>query len=319
MNALILLFSFVLSLMVQKTFCASLYQTTTSRFFSSLGAANRDAINQNPHFIVKNRDRLSFLKTEFGYATCENRRGKNQKAAYPNQDRAFAGTILGKEFFVICDGHGTHGDKIAAEVINALPEKVLGAKDSGQGFITACTSLQKLFASVAYAQHSGTTMVGAVIKEKKLIVGNVGDSRLILVRGGCVVGQTQDHSIKNNAERQRIKAAGGTIINGYAYGKNTHHGLALTRSLGDVVSHDGQVISAQPDITEYLLQDGDYVILASDGYWDVVNNNETAQLLNNIQSLSATSLAEKLVSIAKDRASRDDITVLVICYREQQK
>lgn len=317
MKKLTLFSSILLCIVVQNSLYASICTAVKERMLASfVGAANRDTIKEPSHFTVKNRDRFSALKTDYGYATCENRRGKNQQPAYPNQDRAFAGTILGKEFFAVCDGHGLHGDLVASEVIKVLPEKVLGAKNSQQGFIAACSSLQKFFASVGYAQHSGTTMVGAVIKEKKLIVGHIGDSRLLLVRGGCVVASTQDHSTKNNVECERIKNAGGKILNGYTFSKNAQYGLAVTRSLGDVTAHDGHVVNAQPEIKEYILQDGDYIVLASDGYWDVMTNNETAQLLSGTQSESAKSLAQKLVTCAKNRASRDDITVLVVRYHE---
>ncbi len=290
--------------------------SSMSRFLSIIFVCSLTLHAQEYLCKITNRDRLVSSKIDYGHATYENRRGAHKQAVYPNQDRAAVGAFLGKQFFMICDGHGTQGDVVADQVVTLLPEKVLGTKNIKAGFISACGTLQKMFACVSYAKTSGTTMVGGVIERQKLTVGHVGDSRLIVIRQGSVVFATQDHSTKNSEECKRIKQAGGSIINGYVYAKNASSGLAVTRSLGDTQAHDGSVVTETPACAEYELKNGDYIVLASDGYWDVVTNEETAHSVVKMQTSSCDEIAKYLVDKAVDRKSRDDITVLVVRYNQ---
>jgi serine/threonine protein phosphatase PrpC len=149
----------------------------------------------------------------------------------------------------------------------------------------------------------------------KLIIANCGDSRCVLGRrvsptgggggGGitfCPIQLSNDHKPDNPDERKRVIAAGGhlgcrqALVNQGSRGmvsvpvgptrvwyqyKGDTLGLAMSRSLGDSVVHRFGV-SAEPEITEYHLTEMDeFVILASDGIWDVVDNNQAIQVIQN--------------------------------------
>ena len=58
-------------------------------------------------------------------------------------------------------------------------------------------------------------------------------------------------------------------------------GLAMSRSLGDSIVHSVGV-SAEPEITEHEISDVDaFVIMGTDGVWDVIDNNQAVELVQN--------------------------------------
>jgi serine/threonine protein phosphatase PrpC len=66
-------------------------------------------------------------------------------------------------------------------------------------------------------------------------------------------------------------------------------GLAMSRSLGDAIVHKCGV-SAEPEVLEHVVDDLDeFVIIATDGVWDVVDNAHAVQMVQNIISKYASS------------------------------
>lgn len=243
-----------------------------------------------------NENRLAD-EISYGVYMIENSRGENGRRAYSCQDRAFAGALVGKALFAICDGHGTYGERIAQEVIKKFPLDVLKHKNSDQAIAGSCAQIQEQYRKMSHAQRSGTTLVCGVIQDKKLTVGNAGDSRLVLIRPSrsSIVLSTTDHK-----------------------GDQKRTGLALSRSLGDVEAHQKYGLTARPDVSQIELEDGDLIVLASDGYWDVLTNQQTASLvfqgLN--QGLDCKDLAKMLAEKAHGLGSRDDISVLCVRYKK---
>ena len=98
-------------------------------------------------------------------------------------------------------------------------------------------------------------------------------------------------------------------------------GLAMSRSLGDSVVHKSGV-SAEPEILEHMIDQSDeFIMLATDGVWDVVDNNYAVQMVSNFVTNSPTwSPIEAAQCVAKYARSRwekmspmvDDITCIVI-------
>ncbi len=232
----------------------------------------------------------------YGVYMIENIRGGNNRPAYSCQDAGFVGALVGKAFFGVFDGHGKFGERIAQEVAKNLPLDVLKHKDVEQGIKGACKSTQERYTRTAYAQQSGTTLVCGVIQGKELVVGNVGDSRLVVIRPSrnSIAFSTVDH-----------KGAPGTS-------------LALGRSLGDVEMHKLYGLSAEPELTRLALEENDVLILASDGYWDVVTNQQTYELVMQgiAEGLDCKALAKRLAETARVRKSKDDITVLCVRYKK---
>ena len=240
----------------------------------------------------------SRLGPEFSYGVymIENIRGGNNLPAYPCQDTAFVGSLVGKAFFGVFDGHGKFGERIAEEAAKNIPLNVLKHKGIEQGIKAACKTTQERYRQAMYAQRSGTTLVCGVIQGKELVVGNVGDSRLVVIRPSrnSIAFSTIDH-----------KGVPGRL-------------LALGRSLGDIEMHKLYGLSSEPELTRLVLEENDVLIFASDGYWDVVTNQQTYELVMQgiAEGIDSKALAKKLAETARIRKSKDDITVLCVRYKK---
>jgi len=133
-----------------------------------------------------------------------------------------------------------------------------------------------------------------LIRNNKIISGNVGDSRCILCseigRKRFTQALTKDHKPNLPEERERIEASGGEVAryiskNGEEYGPyrvyvkgGTGPGLAMARSFGDGLAASVGVIS-EPDLTETILKpEHKMLILGSDGVWDKMTNEEVMNL-----------------------------------------
>ena len=60
-----------------------------------------------------------------------------------------------------------------------------------------------------------------------------------------------------------------------------------------------------------LTRDDAYLVLSSDGMWDVMSNEDVAQLLNEFEHLSAQELSNKLIDKALQRHTHDNMSVVV--------
>uniref|UniRef100_A0A804QNJ7 protein-serine/threonine phosphatase n=1 Tax=Zea mays TaxID=4577 RepID=A0A804QNJ7_MAIZE len=63
----------------------------------------------------------------------------------------------------------------------------------------------------------GSTAVVAVVGRRRIVVGNCGDSRAVLSRGGVAVPLSSDHKPDRPDEMQRVEAAGGRVVNWNGY------------------------------------------------------------------------------------------------------
>jgi protein phosphatase 1G len=129
---------------------------------------------------------------------------------------------------------------------------------------------------------AGCTAVCAVVRGDALVVANAGDSRCVLSRAGRAVAMTQDHKPNDPEEFARITAAGGFVADGRVNGS-----LNLSRALGDLeykqarqLPPQAQAVTAFPEVRAERLQGGDeFLILACDGIWDVLTNQEAVDFV----------------------------------------
>ncbi|GLI65386.1 hypothetical protein VaNZ11_008941 [Volvox africanus] len=134
--------------------------------------------------------------------------------------------------------------------------------------------------------QAGCTAVVAVKFGSELYVANAGDSRGVLSRGGKAVALSEDHKPAQEGERTRIIAAGGFLseIGGVC---RVNGNLNLSRAIGDLkyktnvdLPAKDQIITAQPDIRKITLSPDDrFFILACDGVWDVMTNQDAVDFV----------------------------------------
>lgn len=237
-------------------------------------------------------------------------------------------------FFGVYDGHG--GAKVAKfaainlhrYILNRPEYKANDIQDAvRQGFLD-CDRAMKM-AEELKDEMAGCTAVTALIKGNKLWCGNAGDSRCIGGVGGRAVALSRDHKPNDPAERERIVAAGGFVEYNRVNGN-----LALSRALGDFffkknsdLPENEQIVSAEPEVqmTE-VTEDWDFLLLACDGIWDVLSNQQVADFITTRigRNVQPEQICEELMDrcLAPDcqvgGLGCDNMTVVLVCFLHNQ-
>jgi len=173
-----------------------------------------------------------------------------------------------------------------------------------------------------------TAIVALLTEDNHLYVANAGDSRCVICKNGKAQAMSSDHKPGIPEEVARIESTGHSvhketiIVNGtrtYAYRVDGQ--IAVSRAIGDADYKDNygespekQAITCVPDITEEDLAAGDFIILACDGVWDVLSNEDVVNFINQRkQSQDIQTITEQLVEEAIQKGSQDNITVVIVC------
>ena len=142
--------------------------------------------------------------------------------------------------------------------------------------------------------------------ERILICANIGDSNGYLITKSNISQITKPHKCEDTSEVQRIKGTGGIVFQGRIFGK-----LILTRTLGDKEMKKYGVIPVPDFYTKKIEKDDLFVIIASDGIWDVINEEELYKM-GNEKELSSEIFSKKIMDLAKERDTRDNSSCIVI-------
>ncbi|KAL0310034.1 UNVERIFIED_CONTAM: putative protein phosphatase 2C 74 [Sesamum radiatum] len=183
---------------------------------------------------------------------------------------------------------------------------------------------------------SGTTSVCVLKKGEHLIIANLGDSRAVLCtrneRQQLVPEQlTVDLKPHLPAEAKRITSCQGRIMamdeepNVYRIWMPNEDcpGLAMARAFGDFCLKDFGLIS-RPEVTYRKLTERDeFVVLATDGIWDALSNDEVVKIVASARkrSMAGKLLVEKAVRAWKykfPRAKIDDCAVVCLFFKRQK-
>ncbi|MGH0169665.1 UNVERIFIED_CONTAM: hypothetical protein FKN15_071408 [Acipenser sinensis] len=236
-------------------------------------------------------------------------------------------------FFAVYDGHA--GSQVAKYCCEHLLEHITSNPDFKgadqepavenvkTGIRTGFLQIDEHMRAISEKKHgvdrSGSTAVGVMISPKHIYFINCGDSRGLLSRSGKVHFFTQDHKPSNPLEKERIQNAGGSVMI-----QRVNGSLAVSRALGDFdykcVHGKGpteQLVSPEPEVYEIErseLED-QFIILACDGIWDVMANEELCDFVRS--RLEVTDDLEKVCNEIVDtclyKGSRDNMSVVLIC------
>lgn len=180
---------------------------------------------------------------------------------------------------------------------------------------------------------SGCTSVTVIKKGRNLVIANLGDSRAVLCTRDSsneLVPQQLTVDLKPNlpAEKERINSRRGRVLP-MKEEPNVHRvwmpdqdcpGLAMARAFGDFCLKDYGLIST-PEITHRRLTDDDeFLVLASDGIWDVLSNSDVIKI---VSSARKRSMAAKLLIDEAQKAWRyrfpcakiDDCVVVCLFFK----
>jgi len=167
--------------------------------------------------------------------------------------------------------------------------------------------------------RSGSTIVVVIITPKHLVCANAGDSRACFRRDGIAKPLSFDHKPNEPVELSRIINAGGFVRI-----KRVNGDLAVSRAIGDFQYKDRsnlppelQKVTALPDVIVYPrdLTKDEFVVLACDGIWDVMSNQDCCATIQKILDEGENDLelvCEEMLDHCLEKGSRDNMTMLIV-------
>ncbi|KAK1395591.1 PPM-type phosphatase domain-containing protein [Heracleum sosnowskyi] len=283
---------------------------------------------------MNGRDILHKMKEKvgFGSSSAESGKGKSKmsknvthgyhlvkgKSYHDMEDYVFAQfkQINNNELglFAIYDGHLSHD--IPDYLKSHLFENIINEPDFWTETETAVrrayhiTDKTILDKAVDLGRGGSTAVTAILIDCKRLVVANVGDSRAVISKNGVAKQLSIDH--EPSKERSKIEDRGGFVSNFPGDVPRVDGQLAVARAFGDrsLKKH----LSSEPDVSvETISEDTDYLILASDGIWKVLSNQEAVDCIKHVKCPQAA--AKQLTEEALARKSTDDISCVVVKFK----
>ena len=210
---------------------------------------------------------------------------------------------------VVADGMGgmAQGEVASQIAVNTLIEEPIPQEFVGEELQTNwLTSLvHKANESITNTVKDGGTTVSAVLGVgDRLIVAHVGDSRIYLIRKGEISQLSEDHSLV------AMMVASGQITQEESLEHPERN--VLTKSLGSKRILSNGYVQDLKRIKSGLsmaLEDGDILLLCSDGVWDLVSTDEIAQIFANSSLQSAVDVT---IDRVIERGASDNATLLAL-------
>ena len=251
--------------------------------------------------------------------------GKKKKMDMTNQDSS---DIITKElgenikYFAVYDGHGAKGKEASLLARYEVRKKLISDKSKlskllrkdqvEKYFKDIFKYIQKKFESRSSDYElSGSCAVCILIIEFKMYCINLGDSRAVL--GAKKMGKkialemSIDHKPTRDDETKRINESGGEVSDKIAgvsrvFKKNDEApGLAVSRSLGDLVAHECGVIS-EPEVIDKEIEPEDlFVVIGSDGVWDAMSSTEVCGFIAEKMEANKELCAKMIVEECRNR------------------
>ncbi|KAK3230509.1 hypothetical protein Dsin_002390 [Dipteronia sinensis] len=270
-------------------------------------------------------------KFSYGYSSFKGKRA-SMEDFYETRISEVDGQMVA--FFGVFDGHG--GSRTAEYLKNNLFKNLSThpdfIKDTKTAIVEAFRQTDEAYLNEEKGQqkNAGSTASTAVLLGNRLLVANVGDSRVVACRAGSAIPLSIDHKPDRDDERQRIEGAGGIII--WAGTWRVGGVLAISRAFGDKLLKP--YVVAEPEIQEEEIGGVDFLIIASDGLWNVISNTQNQKIKNEVLSwhskmavlgkkdavaiaqeeTDAEAASRKLIKEAYARGSSDNITCVVVWF-----
>jgi len=239
-------------------------------------------------------------------------------------------TLLTDDFalFGVYDGHGgaTCSEYLRDKLLGRISGNLQKGDNPNKALEKAFEGIDEDYCDFAMKMDidDGSTATVLLLKDGEYFLAAVGDSRAVLVmQDGSVEALSHDHKPERRDERLRVTGAGGHVE--FDHENDTYRvfsdevgGLAVTRALGD--AHFKPYVTGTPEISSGRISSKvSYVIMASDGLWDDVTNDEAGEVICEMRDRNMDGdepgrhlqeSVKELVYIAYSRGSEDNITVL---------
>lgn len=205
--------------------------------------------------------------------------------------------------FIVADGMGGHnaGDYASRLAVETIVEKSAASQETNplrilEEAIQSANGLVSRRAQETRELHGmGTTVVAAVSDGRELSVANVGDSRLYIANSREIRQITRDHSWVEEMVRR-----GGM---GKEEARNHPDKNIITRAVGAEET-------VRIDFFQMLLQEGDTILMCTDGLTNMLEDEEIRMILDGARDI--VEKAQGLVRAANERGGRDNISVVLI-------
>ncbi|KAK9716663.1 hypothetical protein RND81_06G248900 [Saponaria officinalis] len=223
---------------------------------------------------------------------------QNQKKKEVDHKEAFY------DFFAVFDGHGGHevSHKCRERLHHLVGEEAARWDREVNWDIVMTTSFARMDSEVAqgegegeregegeagsgggggnsqgFTKTVGSTALVVVVGKEEIVVANCGDCRVVLFRDGAALPLSRDHLPERPDEKQRVEEAGGYVVED-SDGSLVLGVLSTSRSIGHYRLKPYVISEPEVQICKRSASD-DFVVIATDGVWDVLNNETVCDLV----------------------------------------
>ncbi|KFM77742.1 Protein phosphatase 1B, partial [Stegodyphus mimosarum] len=243
-------------------------------------------------------------------------------------------------FFAVFDGHA--GARVSAHCAENLLDTIIQSEDFRNntnancnsqvtiedvervkrgirdGFLQLDERMRKIPEIASGEDKSGSTAVCTLISSTHFYFANCGDSRAVLSRNKRAFFITEDHKPINPAEKERIQKAGGSVMI-----QRVNGSLAVSRALGDYeykqVEGKGpceQLVSPEPEV-DVLERDNEldeFLVLACDGVWDVMTNDEICDHIRYMMQVTTDLeyICNCVIDACLCKGSKDNMSIVLV-------
>lgn len=224
-------------------------------------------------------------------------RRKNEDAFWIDEEQGF---------FLVCDGMGGHrGGEVASRMaVQTITQNMKGysSSDAKQRLIQAIKAANQAILKAGLENEHlfemGTTVTAALVNGYQLLVANVGDSGIFLIRSNSIRKITRDHTLAEEMLSNGLLKPDEMRDNAYNH--------ILTRALGI----DDQV---EIDIFNEEIIPGDILLMCSDGLTDMLTSEEILNIIKH-NSSDLEFAANQLLREALQKGGFDNVTIVLLCF-----
>ena len=211
--------------------------------------------------------------------------------------------------FCLFDGHGGAGvSQYLQDNFHKYFKDILPLSNPQENFKELFRTIDNKIKDLNLLNMGSTCCMIYITQEnnkKILYSANIGDTRSVLLSNNDYKRLSYDHRATDSNEYSRIIKNGGIVFAGRVYGS-----LMLSRAFGDWELKSYGVIS-EPHVTKINISELDkYVIIASDGIWDVLDDGDVYDISRNYEN--SKDLCNAIVEKAIDKGSMDNISCFII-------
>ncbi len=210
---------------------------------------------------------------------------------------------------MVADGVGGHragevasklcGDAVRRIYLETSNTNNLLPNMNGYALLTQMKCSLQSINEIVYAEEKGhgiarpaSTLTLCLMRSKEYYIAHVGDSRAYLLRSEGIVQLTEDDSLV--AEMVRC-------------GRMTSQEAAVSQFRNQITKSIGTEMEVKPSLYQGSLEDGNVILLCSDGLTEYVHPSEIHEIVYRNADLDLS--LRELVRIANDRGGHDNISI----------